>query len=118
LACFSATAALGLERPEDGDGEVFPEAAPSALEIAFTAATLLPAAGVASLAGFAGSSFLGSSFLAAGTPIDKTFAFGAGASPPMLRTLGPVSLVVTGLFNVPAGAVPTGASERFAMVGT
>jgi hypothetical protein len=63
----------------------------------------------------AGVSFFVSALGAAGTPIERTFAFGLGASPPMLRTFGAPSFVVTGLFNSEELAEPS--AGRFAIVG-
>lgn len=121
VATLSAAARVGLDRPEDGEGEVFPLSAllPSVFSIALAAMIFAPSDADAG-ASFFTSSFFGSSFLAAaGVLIERTFAFGAGASPPMLRTLGPPSLVVTGLFSVPAAAEPVDPSVgRLAIVGT
>lgn len=103
----------GLERPDEGVGEVFPlsEAlAFSVFSIALAAATLAPASA-------GGASFFASSFLAAGgadgAPIERTLAFGLGASPPMLRTLGAPALTVTGLFK----SADDASVGRFAIVG-
>lgn len=94
-------------------GDVFPEAAfePSAsffsvFSIALAAATFAPASAVAGVSFFAGVE-------AAGVPIERTLAFGFGASPPMLRTFGAPSLTVTGLFRSPAEP----SAGRFAIVG-
>lgn len=111
----------GDERPDDGVGEVFPLAdagAFSTFSIAFAAVTLAPASADAD-----GVSFFGSSFFAgAGVPIERTFAFGFGASPPMLKTFGaspPMlktfgapSFTATGLFR---SAEPS--AGLFAIVG-
>jgi len=52
---------------------------------------------------------------ATGVPTERTFAFGLGASPPMLRTFGAPSFVVTGLFNSEDPDEPS--AGRFAIVG-
>jgi len=103
----------GLDRPDEGVGEVLPlsEAVVfSVFSIALAAVTLAPASG---------TSFLTSSFLAAGgavvAPMVRTLAFGLGASPPMLSTFGAPSFVVTGLFNSADPDEPS--VGRFAIVG-
>jgi len=76
---------VGLDRPEEGDGDVFPLVAVasfSVFSIAFAAAVLAPSSADASglLLGAAG----------VGTPMDRTLVFGAaaaGVSPPIERVL-------------------------------
>src|SRR6202035_5134569 len=82
--------------------------------MAFAAVTLAPSWAVA--AGSLVGSLAGSSFFAgAVAPIERTLAFGLGASPPMLKTFGAPSFVMTGLFNSADPDEPS--VGRFAMVG-
>lgn len=111
---------VGLDWPDDGLGEVLPLSVVfSTFSIALAAATLAPASGVEAAAVGAGLSLL-SVFVAgvdvAGRPIERTFAFGFGASPPMLSTLGAPSFVVTGLFSSAEDDEPS--AGRLAIVGT
>lgn len=80
---------MGLDRPEDGEGEVVPlvpTADFSVFSIALAAATFAPSSAEASLAAEGAG---------VGTPMEKIFAFGAvasGVSPPVesvLTTGGP-----------------------------
>lgn len=79
--------------------------------IAFAAATLAPVSAGAS----AGVSFFVAVGGVAGVPIERTLAFGFGASPPMLSTFGAPSFVVIGLLSSAAPAEPS--AGRFAIVG-
>jgi hypothetical protein len=110
-------------------GEVLPELLPDEVALpafspvfsmALAAAAFCPASGL-----FDGSGFVSSFSLAGGgvPPMERTLALGltADPSPPMLRTLGPPSLVKTlgaagaaagaaaGCFGAAAGALGTGA---------
>lgn len=111
----------GLDRPEDGVGDVLPEDAFSepafspVFSIAFAAVTLAPSSAAASLDSGAASSVFGSSLAGAVPPIERTLALGLGASPPMLRTLVPPSLRTVGFGAGSEDAA--GSFGRLAMVG-
>jgi hypothetical protein len=97
----------GLERPEEGVGEVLPLAVAAAVflmalvAVAFAPASGAAAAAAAALAGsFLGSSFLTGSALAVGgvPPMERTFAaLGLVVSAPRVRTLVPPSFWIGGL---------------------
>lgn len=121
----------GLDRPDDGDGDVLPVfvAVSRVFSIAFAAAALEPSSAfeAASFLGwsFLGSSFFGSSFLASSflvssltapvAPMERTLATLGFASPPMVRTFAPLSLVCIGLFR--SDDTACGSVGRLAMVG-
>lgn len=130
-SCSTATASRlgplgpareGLDRPEDGVGDVFPEDAFSepafspVFSIALAAVTLDPSSAVGSLVSGAASAVLGSSLGGAVPPIERTLALGFGASPPMLRTLAPPSLETVG-FGAGSEEAAAGSFGRLAMVG-
>lgn len=127
-AAASRVAALGpardgLDRPEEGVGDVFPEGVSledvfsPVFSMALAAVTLEPSSGLASsLLSAAAASFFGSSFAGAVPPIVRTLAFGLGASPPMLRTFVPPSFATVTLADGSADAA-AGSVGRFAMVG-
>lgn len=88
----------GLERPEDGVGEVFPlEGASLVFEMALAAVAFAPAAGLVAGSFLASSFFLASVFAVSSLlgpvpPIDRTFAaLGLVVSAPRVRTLVPPS---------------------------
>jgi len=130
-SCSTATASRpaplgpareGLDRPEDGVGDVLPEDAFSepafspVFSIALAAVTLEPSSAAASLDSGAASSDFGSSLGGAVPPIERTLALGFGGSPPMLRTLAPPSLVTVG-FGAGSEEAAAGSFGRLAMVG-
>lgn len=116
-----AAARDGLERPDDGVGDVFPEASEPVFSPVFSralaAVTFAPSSALdSSLASPAVSSF-GSSFGgAAAAPIVRTLALGFGASPPMLRTFVPPSFATVTL-AVGSEDAAAGSVGRLAMVG-
>lgn len=119
-AAFLAPPRVGLDRPDEGVGDVFPEEALSeavafspVFSMAFAAAALEPASGLASAAEV--SSFFGSSLAGAVPPMDRTLALGLGASPPMLRTFVPPSFAMVTL--AVGWEEVAAASGRLAMVG-
>lgn len=116
----------GLDRPDEGLGDVFPLALAvdsPVFSMALAAAALAPASGfdaAAAAGSFLAASFFASSFAGAVPPMERTFAFGAAlaVSPPMLRTLVPPSLVVMGLFRSAVPLPPAvGSVCRLATVG-
>lgn len=130
-SCSTATASRlaplgpareGLDRPEDGVGDVFPEDAFSepafspVFSIAFAAVTLAPSSAAASFDSGVASSVFGSSLAGAVPPIERTLALGLGASPPMLRTLVPPSFWTVG-FGAGSEDAAAGSFGRLAIVG-
>lgn len=118
-----AATRVGLDRPDDGVGDVFPEEAFSepvfspVFSRALAAVTLAPSSGVDSSLASAGAASFGSSLGGAEVPpIVRTLAFGLGASPPMLKTFVPPSFATVTLV-VGSGDAAAGSVGRLAMVG-